>query len=143
MSVTHLPIFVQAPNAGRVKLATGNLFRDLSTTTNADLLFTAEATNGSRVDTITFTHTAANSTQASIACVGRIYVCTSVAGANPRLIKEIALPAVTPSSTAVGQTQVITFSPALQLKAGEFLWAAISVTQTSGFYDIVCNGGDY
>lgn len=143
MSVTHLPIFVQTPNAGRVRLTTGNLFRDLSTLTNADLLFTAEATNGSRVDTITFTHVAGNSTQASIACVGRVYICTNAAGANPRLIKEVALAAVTPSSTAVGQTQVITCSPALQLKAGEFLWAAISVTQTSGGYDVVANGGDY
>lgn len=137
------PIFVLTPNRGRVRLTTGNTTRDLSSLTSASLLFSAGANSGSRIDTITFTHVANNSTQASIACVGRVYITSDAAGANPRLLKEIALPAVTPTVAAIGQAQTMTFSPAETLNTGEYLWVAISVTQTSGGYDIICNGGDF
>lgn len=142
MAVTHLPIFVQTPNLGRARLTTGNTTRDLSSLTNASLLFEA-GSDGGRVDKIVFTHVAGNSTQASIACVGRIYGCDDAAGTNPRLIAEIDLEAVTPSTTAKGQSQVITQSPAIQLGANESLWCSISVTQTSGGYDVVAYGGNY
>lgn len=136
------PIFTLTPNNGRVNLTTANITRDLSSTTNAALLVTAGA-SGTRVDTITFTHSASSQTQVSVAAVGRIWICTSNAGANPRLIREIALTAVTPSATAIGATFQMTFSPALTLASGEYLWAAISATQTSGGYDVVSSGGDF
>ena len=136
------PTFSTIPNNGRCNLTTGNATRDLSTLTNAALLFTA-GSSGSRIDTIDFTHVSASQTQASIAAVGRVWICTSSAGATPRLKREIALTAVTPSATAIGATFTMTFSPALTLKAGEFLWAAISATQTSGGYDVISSGGDF
>jgi len=145
MPANTTPIFSLTANKGTstgLRLTLGNLFRDLSTTTNAGLLFTA-GTNGSRIDTIDFTHSAANSTQASIACVGRIYLCTSNLGAGAILIKEIALPAVTPTASAIGQQQTITFTTPLFIPSGMFVWASISVAQTSGAYDISCYGADY
>ena len=142
MPANTTPIFTLTPNNGRVKLTTANTTRDLSSTTNAGLLLTAGA-NGTRVDTVEFIHAAASQTQASIAAVGRVWICTDAAGANPRLKREIALTAVTPSAAAIGAAFTMTFSPALTLKAGEFLWAAISATQTSGGYDIIASGGDF
>ncbi len=149
MSANTTPIFTVTPNKGLAtdgnpgtRLTTANTTRDLSSLTNADLLFTA-GTFGSRIDTITFTHEAASQTQASIAAVGRIFLTTTALGANPKLLIEIALPAITPSGAAIGQAQVITFTPALVLASGQFLWVSISATQTSGGYDCVASGGNY
>lgn len=139
------PIFLLTADKGintGLRLTTANTTRDLSTTTNGGLLFTAGA-NGSRIDAIDFVHSSTSQTQASIAAVGRIFLCDSAIGGNPRLIKEIALAAVTPSAIAVGATYTITFTTPLFIPSGQHLWATISVTQTSGAYDINCYGGDY
>jgi hypothetical protein len=145
MAANTTPIFTLTSNKGintGLRLTTANATRDLSTTTNGGLLFTA-GTNGSRVEAIDFVHSAASQTQASIAAVGRIFLCDSAIGGSPRLIKEIALTAVTPSAIAIGATFTITFTTPLFLATGEHLWATISATQTSGAYDINCYGGDY
>lgn len=139
------PIFVMTSNKGintGLRLTTANTTRDLSTTTNGGLLFTA-GTNGSRIESIDFVHSAVVQTQASIAAVGRVFLCDSAIGGSPRLIKEIALTAVTPSAIAIGATFTVTFTTPLFLTTGEHLWATISATQTSGQYDINCYGGDY
>jgi sugar lactone lactonase YvrE len=142
MAANINPIFVLTPNVGTATVTTANTTRDLSSTTNAALLFTA-GTDGSRVDTITFVHSSASQTQASVAAVGRIWITTSAAGANPRLLSEVALPVATPSATAAGQSQTITFANGLFLASGQFLWCAISATQTSGQYDVIARGGNY
>lgn len=133
---------IRGNNGHRPRLTTANATRDLSSLTNAALLFTA-GTDGSRVDAINFTHVAASQTQASVAAVGRVFICDSVGGGNPRLYKEVDMALVTPSATAKGATYSIPCSPALELENGEFLWCSISVTQTSGGYDVVCDGGDF
>jgi len=145
MPANTSPIFILTANKGintGLRLTTANTTRDLSTTTNGGLLFTA-GTNGSRIEQIDFVHSAASQTQASILAVGRIFLCDSAIGGNPRLIKEIALPAVTPSVSAIGATYSMTFTVPLFIASGEHLWATISATQTSGAYDITCYGGDY
>lgn len=145
MPANTLPIFILTANKGittGLRLTTANTTRDLSTTTNAGLLFTAGA-DGSRIDSIVFTHSAASQTQTSVAAVGRVFLCSDAAGSNPRLVGEVALPAIAPSATAIGQTQSITFSIPFFMAAGTHLWASISATQTSGAYDITVNGGNY
>lgn len=145
MPANTTPIFLATANRGittGLRLTTANTTRDLSDTTNAGLLFTAGA-DGSRIEAIDFTHAAASQTQASVAAVGRVFLCSSAAGANPRLIAEVALPLVTPSAIAVGQTQRITFTTPLFIASGQHLWASISATQTSGAYDITVYGGNY
>lgn len=145
MPANTTPIFILTADRGintGLRLTTANTTRDLSTTTNGGLLFTAGA-NGSRIDAIDFVHSAASQTQASVAAVGRVFLCDSAIGGNPRLLKEIALPLVTPSATAIGATYTITFTTPLFIPNGQHLWATISATQTSGAYDINCYGGDY
>lgn len=145
MAANINPIFTLTANKGintGLRLTTANTTRDLSTTTNGGLLFTA-GPDGSRIEQIDFVHSAASQTQASILAVGRIFLCSSALGADPRLIKEIVLTAVTPSVSAIGATYSMTFTVPLFMSNGEHLWATISATQTSGAYDITCYGGDY
>jgi hypothetical protein len=145
MPANTTPIFTLTSNKGintGLRLTTGNTTRNLSATTDGGLLFTAGA-NGSRIESIDFVHSATIQTQASVAAVGRIFLCDSAIGGNPRLIKEIAMPAVTPTAASIGATYTITFTTPLFLATGEHLWATISATQTSGAYDINCYGGDY
>ena len=145
MPANTSPIFLATANKGittGLRLTTANTTRDLSATASASLLFSA-GSNGSRVEAIDFVHSAASQTTASVAAVGRIFLCSDVSGSNPRLIAEIALPLVTPSATAVGQTQRITFTTPLFIASGQHLWASLSATQTSGAYDITAYGGDY
>jgi hypothetical protein len=149
MPANTTPVFVLTPNRGTdgsgnfgTRLTTANTTRDLSTTTNGGLILSA-GTNGTRIESVVFTHSAVSQTQASIAAVGRVFICTSAAGANGRILAEVALPAITPSASAVGQQQTITFSPPLFIPTGAHLWATISATQTSGAYDVTVQGGDY
>jgi hypothetical protein len=82
-------------------------------------------TKGARMTDITF-----NSAQASpalnSAMVVRLFV-TDTAGANPRLIRESVLPAVTPSSTAIGATIFMGFNDGLLLAGGQVIKVCQSV----------------
>jgi hypothetical protein len=145
MAANTKPIFTLTANKGintGLRLTTANTTRDLSTTTNGGLLFSG-GTNGSRIESIDFLHVSSAQTQASVACVGRVFLCDSAIGGNPRLIREIVMGAVTPSAIAIGAVYTISFTTPLFIPSGEFLWATISATQTSGAYNITCNGGDY
>ena len=145
MPANTTPIFTLTSNKGintGLRLTKANTTRDLSTTTNGGLLFTAGA-NGSRIESIDFVHSSSAQTQTSVATVGRIFLCDSAIGGSPRLIKEVAMAAVIPSATAIGATYTITFTTPLFLANGEHLWATISATQTLGAYDINCYAGDY
>jgi hypothetical protein len=69
---------------------------------------------------------------------------TDIAGANPRLVGEVALPAATRSASAIGATNTIIFSPALILETGQQLKVAQSVY--AGVQDsnsVIVYGGDY
>lgn len=78
-----------------------------------------------------------------MAAVGRVWL-TDVGGTNPKLFKEIALPLVTPSATAIGGVQTITLtSDEGWIPSGKELWVGMSAAQTSGQYDVVANGGDF
>ena len=145
MAANTTPIFTLTSNKGintGLRLTTANTTRDLSTTTNGGLLFTAGA-NGSRIESIDFVHSSSAQTQTSVATVGRIFLCDSAIGGSPRLIKEVVMAAVIPSATAIGATYTITFTTPLFLANGEHLWATISATQTLGAYYINCYAGDY
>lgn len=149
MAANTKPIFINTANKGintGLRLTTANTTRDLSITTNGGLLFSG-GTNGSRIDQIDFVHSSSAQTQNSVAAVGRVFLCDTANGGNPRLIKEIILPAGSgaslPSATVIGPSYSMTFPVPLFLSYGQFLWATISVSQTNGAYDINCYGGDY
>lgn len=138
MAVNKDPIFGLTPNCSKTRLALANTTRDLSVTTNAALAFTAGA-NGARVERITFTHTAGDQTTASVNGVVRAYI-TDAAIANPRLLRELNIVAVTPSATAIGATGQFIFPGGMTLTAGQLIYVATSVATG---WDVITEGFDF
>lgn len=139
MPANTVPIFIKTPNTGTVSIAAAETAR-VAPLTNVYTAFTAGA-DGSRVDTITFTSTQTIGSSGA-AKVVRVWI-TDTSGLNPKLYRELALSAVTPSATAVGQTGSITFTNGLLLKSGQLLRVTSSVASGTDLVDVVCQGGDY
>lgn len=116
------PIFGLNGNSKPVTLTTANTASDGSGSLTT--LVTAGA-NGTRVDSVTFRNAQATPA-ASSNQLGKIFL-TDIAGANPRLIGEVAITGVTRSATQIGATTTFTFSPALVMLSGQLLQVCISV----------------
>lgn len=139
MAANTIPIFVITPNAKTSNIAAANTARDGSGTLVT--AFTA-GTNGSRVDFIVFT-SSQSAVGASAARVQRVFL-TDTAGANPRLIAEVAMSAVTSSNTAIGATQTITFTNGLVIASGQLVKVTQSVFGSAAdATDVLVRGGDY
>jgi hypothetical protein len=139
MPANTTPIFTLTPNCPVINLAAANTARDGSGT--VPTLFTAGA-NGSRIESVTFTSAQASAALNS-AMVGRVFL-TDNAGANPRLISEVVIAAVTASNSVIGATSTITYSNGLIIPTGCLLKATISVY--AGVQDqmqVVARGGNY
>ena len=139
MPANTLPIFTLVPDIGRARMVAANTASDGSGVLYP--CFTG-GTNGSRVDSITF-----NSSQttyaATSAMVARVFI-TDTAGANPRLLSEIALPSVTKTAAIVGQSQTITYTNGLIIPAGSVLQVCQSVyASAADQYDVIVRGGDF
>lgn len=132
------PIYVGIPDIqwSSSAITTANTAKDGTGTTV--LIFTADATNGSYVEKITFAPLGTN-----IQTVARIFVnngSSTATPANNTLIDNITLPAVTNSETA--QVPFVTISLKLPLKAGQKLYITIGTTVASG-YMVTASGGHY
>jgi thiamine pyrophosphokinase len=139
MPANTTPIFTLTPKAATARISAANTARDGSGALVT--LFTAGA-NGSRVDFITFTSSQVTAA-ASAARVQRVFL-SDESGLNPRLISEIAMSAVTASTTAIGATATITFTNGLIINAGQ----VVSVTQSvygvdADGTDVVLRGGNF
>jgi len=139
MPANTLPIFTLTPNATTCTIAAANTARDGSG--SLVTAFTA-GSNGSRVDFITFT-SSQTTAAASSARVQRVYL-TDTAGLNPRLISEVAMSAVTASSTVIGAVQTITFTNGLVIASGQIIKVSQSVyASAADNTDVIVRGGDY
>lgn len=116
------PQFTQTPNGIPIQLTVANTACDGSGSLTT--LVTAGA-SGTRVDAVTFRNGQA-SQAASSAMRGAVFL-SDAAGANPRIVGEVLLSALTRSATVLGATGTITFSPPLVMKSGQILYACISV----------------
>lgn len=133
------PIFTGVPKAATGTIALANTARDGSGTLLT--LFTAGA-NGSRLDFITFTSSQVTPA-ASAARVQRIFL-TDTAGANPKLIGEVVLSAVTASATAIGATATFTFTNGLIINVGQIVKVSQSIYGSAAdATDVVARGGDF
>ena len=139
MPANTLPIFTLTPNATVSNVAAANTARDGSGALVT--AFTAGA-NGSRIDFITFTSSQATPA-ASAARVMRIFL-TDTSGANPRLIGEITMSAVTASTTAIGATSTFTFTNGLIIRSGQIIKVNQSIYGSAAdATDVLARGGDY
>lgn len=126
MAVTFAPIHIQTANAVPQTITAANTARDGSG--SLVTLITA-GTNGTRVDSITFTNNAA-AVGASVLKVVRVFL-TDNSGLNPQLIQEALLPLITSSNTVLGATVTINFPGGLFIKSGQIVKVAQSLCATT------------
>lgn len=139
MAANFNPIFTLVPNTVPTTITAANTARDGS---GALVTLVTAGTNGSRVDSITFTNSA-TAVGASALKVVRVFL-TDAAGANPRIIAEALLPAITSSNTVIGATVTITFTNGRKMKSGQIMKVSQSLCATSADNsDVVADAGDY
>lgn len=133
MAVTATPIFAQAPRHAAAAISTANTNRDGSGTIGT--IFTANATNGSSLDSIQIT-----ATGTTTAGVVRLYKHN---GSTSFLWKEILVGAIIPStSTAVFSRRVDCSLPAnaCYLPAG---WSLRASTHNAETFNVHAEGYDF
>lgn len=139
MPANTTPIFIASGNIATATIAAANTASDGSGTLVT--LLTAGA-NGSRVDSVRFRNSQVTAA-ASSSMVHRIFL-TDNAGANPRLVGEVATAAATRSVSAVGATSIFTFDQPLIMVSGQLLRVIQSVyAGAQDRFDAMAYGGDY
>lgn len=135
------PIFARVGKMGQAQLAAAVTGADLST--NAGLIFTADATNGSivnevRVKYLPGTTTAATAFRVWINNGGTLSTTT-----NNSLVTEITIPIITTSQIAATPDYVIPLSRGgIVLPPSYRMYATIG-TYSTGTFMVSAYGGDY
>ena len=148
MATTASPIFAQTPYVKSLSLVAQTACTTRAPTATASLAaanitaFVPISTNGLRIDSIGVT---AASTGFTVASVANIVGIWSWDGTTAFLINEILTTAVTPSTTAVSYSGMLTYSQPLVLPAAFALYASVSITTTAGAAALVVTayGGAY
>ena len=134
------PIYAKVAKIGFAHLAAAVTAADL---TNAGLIFTADATNGSIVNEVRIKYRAGTST---VATVSRLWInnnSTISTATNNMLIYELSLPAITTTNTAATGDFAIPMSRGgIALPPSYKLYAAIA-TWSTGAIIATAFGGDY
>lgn len=139
MAANTSPVFIKQGNFTIGRIAAANTASDGSGTLVT--VVTAGA-DGSRVDGVRFRNSQATAA-ASSAMVHRVFL-TDTAGANPRLIGEVATATATRSTTAVGATSIITFDQPVIMKSGQLMSVCQSVyASAADQFDAIAYAGDY
>ena len=127
------PLYVGTQNTGVVVLAAANANRD-GTTGAYTTLYTAGA-NGAQINRVAVQSHAAVGANTPMVC--RLWITS---GATTVMIDEVALTAITSSTTAVGAKAAFT-KTGIQLKAGDILKVTQTVAESVGY--LADQGGDY
>ena len=123
MAANFNPIFALVPQVPAQTITATTTDKSGATNTNIKILYTA-ATNGTKI------------TQIGFKCVGNssagllLIWITDTSGANPILFDEIAISAVT-SSTTVSTARLVNTYSDLQLKSGQQIWVGATVVTTN------------
>jgi hypothetical protein len=115
--------------------------------TNISVVFTADATNGSYVESVRIAIVASAASTAAAGTTIRIYVSSIASGstttANTFLITEVAVPAVT-ADQATTATNVFDVALGFRLPAGYTILASTHVAANANTgYRVTSFGGDY
>lgn len=148
MPVTATPIFVQSPLIGYVDLSAQTACTTRGKTATASLAganivqLLNTTTNGCRIDSIQVNACSTSITAATAANLVGIWIWD---GTNAQLFTEIAVTAVTPSTTTAGFTTTLTFTNPLVLPSTYKLYASVTVTTTASTtaLQVFAFGGSY
>ena len=143
MAGNATPIFGRVGQIGQGVLTTGNTGSDLST--NAALIFTADATNGSILNEIRVKYKPGISTTATAFRVWINNGSSEATATNNSLITEITIPIITTSQTAGTTDFVIPLSRGgIVLPPGYKVYVTCGTTQAaSASLMVSAYGGDY
>lgn len=148
MAVTSTPIFAQTPYAKTLTLAANTACTTRAPTATASLAganiiaFVPVSTNGLRIDSIQVNAVGTGITTANAANLVDIWLWD---GTTAFMILEVAVTAVTPSTTAASFTTTYTFPAPLVLPAAFALYASTTVTTTAAgtALQVTAFGGAY
>jgi len=148
MAVTATPIFAQTPYAKTLTLVAQTACTTRAPTATASLAganitaFVPTSTNGLRIDSIIVNSVGTSITTANAANLVDIWLWD---GTTAFMILEIAVTAVTPSTTAAAFTTTYTFPAPLILPAAFALYASTTVTTTAAgtALQVTAFGGAY
>lgn len=148
MPVTATPIFVQSPLIGYVDLSAQTACTTRGKTATASLAganivqLLNTTTNGCRIDSIQVNACSTSITAPTAANLVGIWIWD---GTNAQLFTEIAVTAVTPSTTVAGFTTTLTFTNPLVLPSTYKLYASVTVTTTASTtaLQVFTFGGNY
>ena len=134
MPANFQPIFALVPETSFATVTAATTDRTGATMGNTITLLTA-ATNGTKI-----TQIGAKVAGTNAATLVLIFI-SDTTGANFKLFDEIALLAITPSTTTTSQRAVTAYSD-LQLKAGQVVKVGITVAISDGV-NVFAIKGDY
>lgn len=148
MAVTATPIFAQTPYSKTLSLVAQTACTTRAPTATASLAganitaFVPASTNGLRIDSIQVNAVGTSITTANAANIVGIWMWD---GTTAFLIQEIAVTAVTPSTTTAAFTTTLNFTQPLVLPAAFALYASTTVTTTSAgtALQVTAFGGAY
>lgn len=139
MAANTIPVFIKQGNFLPARISAANTASDGSGTL---VTLVTAATDGTRVDGVRFRNSQATAA-ASSNMVHRIFL-SDAAGANPRLIGEVATAAATRSTTAIGATSIYTFDQPVIMKSGQVMTVIQSVyASAADQFDAIAYAGDY
>ena len=139
MAANTTPIFTLAGNFTPARISAANTGSDGSGTL---VTLVTAGVDGTRVDGVRFRN-AQVTLAGSSNMVHRIFL-TNTSGANPRLIGEVATPAATRSSSAIGATSIFTFDQPIIMKSGQIMSVCQSIyAGVQDQVDVVAYAGDY
>lgn len=137
MAANTSPIFLKQPKVGFNQTSTSAVTSTDGTDANVKLIFTADATNGSKIEDVFIQQSATN-----VATILRFWVnngSTVATATNNSLIHEETFAAFTLSQTAASTFNI--WRANLVLPAGYRLYAAAGTATTA--INITAVGGDY
>ncbi len=139
MAQNITPIFVLTGNMLPASIAAANTASDGS---GSLVTLVTAGSNGTRIDAVRFRNAQA-SAAASSANVHRIFM-SDAAGANPRLIGEVATAAATRSASVIGATSIYTFDYPIIMKTGQIMYITQHVyAGAQDLFHAIPYGGDY
>jgi hypothetical protein len=139
MAANLKPIFIKQGNFTPARIAAANTAADGS---GALVTTVTATTDGTRVDGIRFINSQATAA-ISGAKVLRAFL-SDTAGANFRIIGEVAMATATRSTTAIGATAIITFDQPIIMKSGQIISVNMSVYAGVADQTDACGfAGDY
>lgn len=145
MAATTAPIFTQVPKIQWVQVSGVDGGTD-GTDADVQLVFTADATDGSYIQKVIFQPRSTSGSTTTSAAAGRIYLnngSTVGTATNNVLIREVTLPAL--AVNVAGTTGVMSTEVALnmQLPAGYRIYVGITAIAANTEYAVTGVGGDY